>query len=53
MIWEELGSNIEGLFKMGRSGVIAALLAASKKLHSLEEKVCPFVAVYIDWILTK
>lgn len=39
MIWEELGSNFRDLLKMGRSGVIASLMAASQRLHSYEQKV--------------
>ncbi|KAI9119754.1 hypothetical protein K1719_009143 [Acacia pycnantha] len=44
VIWEELGPNIESLFKMGRSGVVAALIAASERLHSHEHKSCQVLA---------
>lgn len=44
LIWEELGSNMEALFKMGRSGVVASLVAASEKLHVNEQKCCQALA---------
>ncbi|KAL4306042.1 hypothetical protein HN51_039984 [Arachis hypogaea] len=44
LIWDELGSNLEDLFKMGRSGVVAALIAASERLHFNEHKCCQFLA---------
>ncbi|XP_028787753.1 pumilio homolog 23-like, partial [Neltuma alba] len=44
VIWEELGPNIESLFKMGRSGVVAALIAASERLHIHEHKSCQVLA---------
>ncbi|KAF7843691.1 pumilio-like protein 23 [Senna tora] len=44
LIWEELGPNIEDLFKMGRSGVVAALIAASERLHVHEHKSCQVLA---------
>ncbi|MED6204748.1 hypothetical protein PIB30_011720 [Stylosanthes scabra] len=44
LIWDELGSNLEDLFKMGRSGVVAALIAASERLHFNEQKCCQFLA---------
>lgn len=45
LIWEELGPNMEDLFKMGRPGVVASLIAASERLHVNEHKVCTLVAV--------
>lgn len=45
LIWEELGPNLEGLFKMGRSGVVASLVAASERLHVNEHKVFLLVAL--------
>lgn len=39
LIWEELGGKFKELLEMGRSGVIAALIAASQRLHSHERKV--------------
>lgn len=47
VVWEELGPNIESLFKMGRSGVVAALITASERLHSHEHKVCISIAFSI------
>lgn len=47
LIWEELGPNLEDLFKMGRSGVVASLVAASERLHVNEHKVCTLVALSI------
>lgn len=44
LIWEELGPNLEDLFKMGRSGVIASLVAASERLHVNERKCCQVLA---------
>ncbi|XP_054781019.1 pumilio homolog 23 isoform X2 [Prosopis cineraria] len=44
VIWEELGPNIESLFKMGRAGVVAALIAASERLHIHEHKSCQVLA---------
>ena len=36
---------MEDLLKMGRSGVVAALIAASERLHFNEHKVCTLVAI--------
>ncbi|KAL6137343.1 hypothetical protein ACLB2K_062635 [Fragaria x ananassa] len=47
MIWEELGSNFRDLLKMGRSGVIASLMAASQRLHSYEQKCCEALAAAV------
>ncbi|CAJ1976064.1 unnamed protein product [Sphenostylis stenocarpa] len=44
LIWEELGPNLEDLFKMGRSGVVASLVAASERLHVNERKCCQVLA---------
>ncbi|XP_047158395.1 pumilio homolog 23 [Vigna umbellata] len=44
LIWEELGPNLEDLFKMGRSGVVASLVAASERLHVNEHKCCEVLA---------
>ncbi|XP_019440483.1 PREDICTED: pumilio homolog 23 [Lupinus angustifolius] len=44
LIWEELGPNMEDLFKMGRPGVVAALIAASERLHVNEHKCCQVLA---------
>lgn len=45
LIWDELGPNMEGLFQMGRSGVVASLIAACERLHINEHKVCNLVIV--------
>ncbi|XP_056685054.1 pumilio homolog 23 isoform X2 [Spinacia oleracea] len=37
-ISEELGPKMKDLLKMGRSGVVASLIAASQKLHANEHK---------------
>ncbi|XP_062008837.1 pumilio homolog 23 isoform X2 [Rosa rugosa] len=47
IIWEELGSNFKDLLKMGRSGVIASLIAASQRLHSYEHKCCQALAAAV------
>ena len=39
LIWEELGPKFMDLLEMGRSGVIASLIAASQRLHSHEHEV--------------
>ncbi|XP_049934410.1 pumilio homolog 23 isoform X2 [Nymphaea colorata] len=39
LIWEELGSHFKDLFKMRKSGVVASLLAACRRLHT-HEKQC-------------
>ncbi|RDX69494.1 Pumilio-like 23, partial [Mucuna pruriens] len=44
LIWEELGPNMEDLFKMGKSGVVASLVAASERLHVNEHKCCQVLA---------
>ncbi|KAL5755452.1 hypothetical protein ACOSQ2_020198 [Xanthoceras sorbifolium] len=40
LIWEELGAKFRELLEMGRSGVVAALIAASQRLHTHEHKCC-------------
>ncbi|KAI4355356.1 hypothetical protein L6164_004137 [Bauhinia variegata] len=47
LLWEELGPNVEQLFKLGRSGVITALIAASERLQIHEEKSCQFLAAAV------
>lgn len=39
LIWEELGPKFRELLEMGRSGVIASLIAACQRLHIHEHKV--------------
>ncbi|KAG2722487.1 hypothetical protein I3760_02G130300 [Carya illinoinensis] len=45
LIWEELGPKFAVLLEMGRSGVIASLIASSQRLHSHEHKeyIQPYV----------
>jgi len=40
LIWKELGTKFKDLFGMGKSGVVASLIAASHRLHSHGHKVC-------------
>lgn len=40
LMWKELGTKFKDLFGMGKSGVVASLLAASHRLHSHEQKCC-------------
>lgn len=48
VIWEELGSKFKDLLKVGKSGVIASLIAASQRLHIYEHKVRnEFVLLFI------
>ncbi|KAG8364895.1 hypothetical protein BUALT_Bualt18G0046100 [Buddleja alternifolia] len=44
LICEELGSKFKNLLELGRSGVVAALVAASQRLHSQEQKCCQALA---------
>ncbi|CAN6455532.1 unnamed protein product [Victoria cruziana] len=39
LVWEELGPHFKDLFKMRKFGVVASLLAASRRLHT-HEKQC-------------
>lgn len=39
LFWEELGTKLKDLFGMGRSGVVASLIATGQRLHSYEMKV--------------
>ncbi|KAI5336622.1 hypothetical protein L3X38_015890 [Prunus dulcis] len=47
VIWEELGSKFKDLLKMGKSGVIASLIAASQRLHIYEHKCCEALATAV------
>uniref|UniRef100_A0A2N9GA21 PUM-HD domain-containing protein n=1 Tax=Fagus sylvatica TaxID=28930 RepID=A0A2N9GA21_FAGSY len=47
LIWEELGPNFKDLLEMGRSGVIASLIAASQRLHCYEQKCCQALAAAV------
>ncbi|XP_068663663.1 pumilio homolog 23-like [Aristolochia californica] len=40
LIWEELGPKMKKLLELGKSGVVASLLAACQRLHILEQKAC-------------
>ncbi|XP_024980355.1 pumilio homolog 23 isoform X2 [Cynara cardunculus var. scolymus] len=40
LIWKELGTKFKDLFGMGKSGVVASLIAASHRLHSHEHMFC-------------
>lgn len=39
IVWDELGSKFKDLLEMGRSGVVASVVAACQRLHSNENKV--------------
>ncbi|VVA20641.1 PREDICTED: nucleolar 9 [Prunus dulcis] len=47
VIWEELGSKFKDLLKMGKSGIIASLIAASQRLHIYEHKCCEALATAV------
>lgn len=58
MIWEELGTKFRDLLVMGRSGVIASLIASSHKLSLHEHKVskCIFplpMSINTSYVLKK
>ncbi|XP_071716209.1 pumilio homolog 23 [Rutidosis leptorrhynchoides] len=40
LLFKELGTRFKDLFGMGKSGVVASLLAACHRLHSHEQKCC-------------
>ncbi|VFQ86134.1 unnamed protein product [Cuscuta campestris] len=44
LIWEELGTKFKDLLEMGRSGVVASLIAATQKLHHRETECCQALA---------
>ncbi|KAF5732078.1 pumilio 23 [Tripterygium wilfordii] len=44
LIWEELGQKFRALLEMGRSGVVASLIASSQRLHTHEHKCCQALA---------
>lgn len=48
LIWEELGGKFRELLEMGRSGVVAALIAASQRLHTHERKCCEALAAAVS-----
>ncbi|CAA0821179.1 Pumilio homolog 23 [Striga hermonthica] len=43
-IFEEMGSKFRNLLELGRSGVVAALIAACERLQILEHKCCQALA---------
>ncbi|KAJ0744968.1 putative nucleolar protein [Helianthus annuus] len=40
LIWNELGKKIKDIFGMGKSGVVASLLAACHRLNTHEQQCC-------------
>ncbi|KAL0354415.1 UNVERIFIED_CONTAM: Pumilio23 [Sesamum radiatum] len=44
LIYDELGSRFKSLVELGRSGVVAALIAASQRLEIHEQKCCKALA---------
>ncbi|GAV87319.1 hypothetical protein CFOL_v3_30745 [Cephalotus follicularis] len=44
LIWKELGPKFKELLEMGRSGVIASLIAASQRLHTHAHECCQALA---------
>ncbi|XP_010271078.1 PREDICTED: pumilio homolog 23 isoform X3 [Nelumbo nucifera] len=47
LIWDEIGPKFKELLEMGRSGVIASLLAASQRLHTFEDQCCEALAAAV------
>lgn len=47
IVWDELGSKFKNLLEMGRSGVVASVVAACQRLHSNESKCCEAVAAAV------
>lgn len=47
IVWDELGSKFKDLLEMGRSGVVASVVAACQRLHSNENKCCQAVAAAV------
>ncbi|KAG6409244.1 hypothetical protein SASPL_132278 [Salvia splendens] len=44
LIFEELGPKFRDLFELGRAGVVAALVAASQRLHENQHECCQTLA---------
>ncbi|KAG7025929.1 Pumilio-like 23, partial [Cucurbita argyrosperma subsp. argyrosperma] len=40
LLWSEIGTKVGDLLDMGRSGVVASLIAASQRLQTHEQKCC-------------
>ncbi|XP_056176442.1 pumilio homolog 23 [Syzygium oleosum] len=47
LIWGELGTKFMDLLEMGRSGVVASLMAASHRLHTHDYKCCQAIATAV------
>ncbi|OVA08286.1 Pumilio RNA-binding repeat [Macleaya cordata] len=47
LIWKELGGKFKELLEIGRSGVVAAILAASQKLRTNEQKCSEALAAAV------
>ncbi|KAF8393704.1 hypothetical protein HHK36_021951 [Tetracentron sinense] len=47
LIWEELGPKFKDLLGIGRSGVIASLIAASQRLHTHGHQCCQALAAAV------
>ncbi|CDO97786.1 unnamed protein product [Coffea canephora] len=47
LIWVDLGTKLKDLFEMGRSGVVASLVAACERLHSHENKCSQALAAAV------
>ncbi|XP_068659243.1 pumilio homolog 23-like [Aristolochia californica] len=47
LIWEELGPKVKELLELGKSGVVASLLAACQQLHIHEQKACQSLAASV------
>lgn len=48
LIWEELGTKFKDLFEVGRSGVVASIIATGQRLHSHETKCCQALAAAVS-----
>ncbi|XP_038898236.1 pumilio homolog 23 isoform X1 [Benincasa hispida] len=40
LVWSEIGTKVRDLLEMGRSGVVASLIATSQRLQTHEQKCC-------------
>lgn len=49
LVWSEIGTKIRDLLEMGRSGVVASLIATSQRLQTHEQKV--YNLVFKCWCL--
>lgn len=46
LVWSEIGTKVRDLLEMGRSGVVASLIATSQRLQTHELKV--YNLVFVD-----